>query len=274
MQTFWKFSVWLAVAVQWPRWRLPCMARTPGRTGGRGGGASWVAAPDAPAREYGVYHFRRTFELERKPAAFVVNVSADNRYKLYVNGEEAAVGPARGDLRNWRYDPVDIARFLRAGRNTLAAVVWNFAEMARWRRFRAGPASWWRARRRRSASPTPVRTGSACATGRTRRFPFARFSIRLLRGGPGDRVDASLYPWGWEKPEFDDAAWKPAVAIGRPALRGTAVEEDWWLVPRSIPMVELQPERGGAVRRSTGATPPASFLERPRRSPFRRIPRR
>ena len=123
MHTLFGPSAWLIALALAP-------AMNAQNAGGRGGGASWVAVPDAPAREYGVYHFRRTFELDRKPAAFVVNVSADNRYKLYVNGEEAAVGPARGDLRNWRYDPLDIARYLHAGRNTLAAVVWNFAEMA------------------------------------------------------------------------------------------------------------------------------------------------
>src|SRR5258705_9995926 len=28
--------------------------------------------------------------------------------------------------------------------------------------------------------------------------------------GPGDRVDAAAYPWGWEQPDFDDAKWEPA----------------------------------------------------------------
>ena len=44
----------------------------------------------------------------------MLNESADNRYKLYGNGEEAAVGPARGDRWDWRYDHVDFVRYLRA----------------------------------------------------------------------------------------------------------------------------------------------------------------
>src|ERR1039458_2247001 len=99
--TLLKFSAWLVVLALAPA----VNAQNTG--GGRGGGANWVTVPDAPVREYGVYHFRRTFDLAEKPASFVVNVSADNRYKLYVNGEEAAVGPARGDRFDWRYDPVD-----------------------------------------------------------------------------------------------------------------------------------------------------------------------
>src|SRR5581483_4739785 len=92
--------------------------------------AKWIAADDAPAFDYGVYHFRRTIELAQKPASFVVHVTADNRYELFVNGTRAATGPARGDLFHWRYETVDIAPYLHAGRNVLAAEVWNFAELA------------------------------------------------------------------------------------------------------------------------------------------------
>jgi hypothetical protein len=92
--------------------------------------AKWIAVPGAPPAEYGVYHFRRAFELAVKPDKFIVHVSGDNRYQLYVNGTRVVWGPARGDLFHWRYESVDIAGLLRAGRNVLAAVVWNFADMA------------------------------------------------------------------------------------------------------------------------------------------------
>src|ERR1035438_302714 len=88
--------------------------------------ARWIAVPQAPRTEYGVYHFRKTFDLAARPERFVVNVSADNRYQLFVNGQRAAWGPARGDLFHWRYETVDLAGFLRPGKNVLTAVVWNF----------------------------------------------------------------------------------------------------------------------------------------------------
>src|SRR5690242_8383140 len=92
--------------------------------------AKWISAPGAPPFQFGVYHFRRAFELAPKPAAFLVHVSADNRYQLFVNGERVSLGPARGDLFHWRYESVDIAPQLKAGRNVLAAVVWNYADEA------------------------------------------------------------------------------------------------------------------------------------------------
>ena len=43
---------------------------------------------------------------------------------------EWRTGPARGDLKHWRYETLDIAPQLQAGKNVLAAVVWNYAEVA------------------------------------------------------------------------------------------------------------------------------------------------
>ena len=87
--------------------------------------ASWIDVPGTSPGAYGVYHFRRTFDLPAKPGRFVVFVSADNRYQLFVNGTRVSWGPARGDLTHWRYETVDLAPNLRAGKNVLAAVVWN-----------------------------------------------------------------------------------------------------------------------------------------------------
>ena len=47
--------------------------------------ASWIAVPDTPAEDYGLYYFRKKISLQQKQSQFVVHVSADNRYKLYVN---------------------------------------------------------------------------------------------------------------------------------------------------------------------------------------------
>ena len=92
--------------------------------------AKWIAVPKAPKTEYGVYHFRKTFDLPARPERFLVHTSGDNRYQLFVNGQRAAWGPARGDLFHWRYETVDIAGFLHPGKNLLAAVVWNFGQHA------------------------------------------------------------------------------------------------------------------------------------------------
>lgn len=59
--------------------------------------SSWIAHPTASQTDYGVFLFQREFRLSKVPEHFTIYVSADNRYKLYVNGEYAGTGPARGD---------------------------------------------------------------------------------------------------------------------------------------------------------------------------------
>lgn len=92
--------------------------------------ASWCTPPDSTRTGREVLLFRRTFQLSEKPGSFVINVSADNRFRLFVNGVSVAVGPARGDLEHWRYDTLDIGGHLKKGKNSIAAIVWNYASQA------------------------------------------------------------------------------------------------------------------------------------------------
>ena len=223
--------------------------------------ARWITAPGAPATEYGVCHFRRTFELASRPEHFVVHVSGDNRYQLFVNGTRISYGPARGDLFHWRYETVDLAAHLTAGRNVLAAVVWNFGEAAPEAQITLqtafvlqgdGPAE------------RTVDTGPNWKGKRDEAYSPLVFSSGDLHGyfvaGPGDRVVASAYPWGWEAREFDDSGWPAAqtitVAAGREARDP---HTRWMLTPRTIPAEAEQLERLQKVRRATGIPAPDIF---------------
>ena len=213
--------------------------------------ACWISVPDTSPYDYGVYHFRRTFDLAAAPSAFLIHITADNRYKLYVNGELVSLGPARGDLHHWRYESVDIAPYLKAGKNLLAAVVWNFGELAPEAQITNrtgllvhgdGPAgivdtrcvpdfppvsTQWKGVRDPAYSPAP-------------RDPMFRF---YYVAGPGERIDAKLYPWGWEQPAFDDSAWPRAVTLSQGSPRDAQDGPNpWMLVPRSIPPMELTPQ--------------------------------
>ena len=88
--------------------------------------ALWITHPTASLNGYGVFHFRKTFDLEEKPDKFIVHVTADNRYRLYVNGTPVVLGPAWGDLHHWRFESTDIAPLLQKGNNIIAAQVVNF----------------------------------------------------------------------------------------------------------------------------------------------------
>ncbi len=70
--------------------------------------------------------FRKKFYLERRPEHARILISADSRYKLYVNGKMAEMGPSRGDRQVWFYDQVDLAPYLQEGENVLAVRVLRY----------------------------------------------------------------------------------------------------------------------------------------------------
>ena len=223
--------------------------------------ARWITVPNIQPFAYGVYHFRKTIELGAAPASFVVHVTADNRYQLFVNGQRVASGPARGDLNHWRYETIDLAPLLRPGRNVLAAVVWNFAQYApeaqltsqtgfllqgdtQAERLADTNASW-KAAKDEAYTPLPVTYATVGG---------------YYAAGPGDQVDAARYPWGWERADFDDSGWSAAQALGPGAPRESRDGPNrWMLVPSTIPLMEEKPERLAAVRKSSGVDVPKSF---------------
>ena len=90
--------------------------------------AKWISVPNTDGSKYGIYLFRKNFELDSKVSSFPIYISADNRYKLYVNGELVGTGPAKSDLFNWNYDSIELAPYLKSGKNTIAVKIWNEAE--------------------------------------------------------------------------------------------------------------------------------------------------
>ncbi|MCB0610772.1 MAG: hypothetical protein KDD12_23830, partial [Lewinella sp.] len=88
----------------------------------------WVSYPSANNTAYGVYHFRKTFDLATVPKSLAVHISADNRYELFVNGSRVCFGPAKGDLITYKYDIIDLAPFLKPGKNLLAVLVFNLGQ--------------------------------------------------------------------------------------------------------------------------------------------------
>ncbi|HZB44282.1 MAG TPA: hypothetical protein VE360_03520, partial [Pyrinomonadaceae bacterium] len=240
--------------------------------------ARWVAVPEAPPEGYGVYHFRRAFDLPSRPASFVVHVTGDNRYQLFVNGERVASGPARGDLTHWRYETVDLARWLKVGRNVLAAVVWNFGPHAPEAQISARTGFLLQGD---TESERLVDTGPAWKCARDAAYSPLSVNEADVNGfyvaGPGERVAGAAYPWGWERTDFDDSMWRQAAAGERGTPRevwDNRIEQQWelasatWLlVPRNIPPMEETPLRLARVRQSAGLTIPGSFPAR--RTPFK-----
>ena len=224
--------------------------------------ASWIRHPAGPEHEFGVFRFRKTFTLAAAPRHFVVHVSGDNRYELFVNGERVATGPARGDLNHWRYATLDIAPHLKPGKNVLAAVVWNYADLAPMAQMMNETGF---VLQGDSADEAVVNTDASWTAFKDESIQALNYDTNNMGGyfvvGPGERVDASRYPWDWEKPEYDDSAWVPAGVITPAAPRGALDSPSrWYLIPRNIPLMEETPERLARLVRSQGIEAASDFV--------------
>lgn len=63
--------------------------------------------------------FRRSFELSEYKEA-VLYVTADDYYKLYINGEFVCQGPAPSYHFNYNYNTLDVTPYLKKGKNVIA----------------------------------------------------------------------------------------------------------------------------------------------------------
>ncbi|GAA3917289.1 family 78 glycoside hydrolase catalytic domain [Chitinophaga oryziterrae] len=217
--------------------------------------SSWIAAPNDPGTEYGVYYFRKSIHLDSKPASYIVHVSADNRYKLYVNGTLVSLGPARGDTYFWNYETVDLAPYLSTGKNIVAALVWNEAQY-------------------RPEAQISNRTGFILqGNSLTEEILNTDNTWKCMRdtghvpvpgwffaASKGEMVDMNQAVKGdWTAADYDDSKWPLAAKLMDGKLKGTAWGIDWALVPSTLPPMEMTYQRIPVLRSAVGVTVPPAF---------------
>ncbi len=221
--------------------------------------ARWIEAAPSAAHQYGVYHFRKTLNIDTLPARFVVHVSADNRYKLYVNGTLVSLGPARGDIYHWNFETVDIAPYFATGKNVLASVVWNFGDDRQEAQFSLQTAFILQGDGDSEAIANTDTTWK-CSTDSSYRPLPPDIHYAYYVAGPGENVNFHSFPQYWEQPHFNDGDWKSAKEIFNGLPKGAFnFSYGWMLVPRTIPQMELAPQRFRSVREDSGKIAPSSF---------------
>jgi alpha-L-rhamnosidase len=220
--------------------------------------AYWIAADNDPGREYGVYYFRKSIELAVKPDSFPVNVSADNRYKLYVNGTLVSLGPARGDTYYWNYETVDLGPYLTAGKNVISAIVWNDAEYRPEAQIslRTGFIL-----QGSSANEEMLNTGKTwkCVNDKAYQPTTGVGYGTYYVAGPGEFIDMHKTIKNWMTAGFNDSSWPAAATLDHGKTKGMADAFGWMLVPSAIPQMERTVQRIPVLRKADGVTVAPSF---------------
>jgi alpha-L-rhamnosidase len=224
--------------------------------------ADWITHPTADLKGYGVYHFRKVIELPAKPDQYVIHVSADNRYRLFVNGTAVCFGPARSDLNHWNFETLDISSYLKPGKNLLAAVVWNFGEQIPVAQITRKTAFLLQGN---SESEQAANTDKSWKVIKNDAYaplePDQAILQTFIVVGPGDKVNGEIYPWNWQYLSFDDSKWLSSKEIGKGRAKGLGTGADWDLVPRDIPFLEETIQRFSSIRREEGCHAGENFLQ-------------
>jgi alpha-L-rhamnosidase len=181
----------------------------------------------APPQPHEVSLFRQRFAVPASLANARLEIFADTRYEVYLDGQFMGRGPARFSKWTREYDVYEIP-FLSAGEHVLAV-------MAQW-----SPNT------RRSESTRPmvqVRLGQPNAyysqTGsdwRALRSPAWRSDAAPVHQwgliGATELLDLNMLPANWMQPGFDDSSW------GRAVLQPVVPARHQ---PRSIPLLTHVP---------------------------------
>lgn len=223
--------------------------------------ANWITHPDISPKAYGVFHARKSFDLANDPEQFIIHITADNRFRLFVNGRHLTEGPARGDLLHWRFETIDIAPFLKSGKNTIAVVFWNFGEHKALSQISNQTAFLMQGN---NATEEVVNTDDTWKIVQNKSYQPIPFGPIAFHGyyvvGPGEKIDASQYLWGWQEPYYDDSNWNSPVMLGAGTPQGNNSHQKWLLVQDQLPLMENIPQRFKSIRRSSGVSVADDFV--------------
>ena len=228
------------------------------------------------ADRHEMLYFRKPFEVKVPGARLVLRVSADSRYRLFLNGQSLATGPCKGDLWRQYYDTVDLTPHLRQGRNVLAVQVAHYAAHQP-HVGESGPVSSIRAGCSGGLLVDGVLTdpqGNVLEDlGSTDKWKVqAEEGIELHAPGFAgyaiccERVNAAKVERNWRNVDFDDTNWWTATQVANSGLTADPVANGgqvngWYLIERPIPALEEVPARFSNMVRTTLGEPAKPQVE-------------
>ena len=215
--------------------------------------SNWIWTPEwihEDKKSPRIVYFRRTIELAEVPENAYLNISADTRYKLYINGFLVEIGPSKGDREVWFYDSVDLASYLKKGKNIIGVQVLRYPmerEMGNHSMFRTeipglymtfeGTAD------ENLCSLFNAGPDWKCHIDRTTLFPAEdeHFAPLLIH----EEAFGSEEFFGWLGEDFDDSAW--ACALPYPDVKMSRAVSPANLNPRTIPFMYRRKRHFGSL---------------------------
>ena len=224
--------------------------------GAEPGAARWLDVPHDRALPV-VCAFRCRFRAVSH-RTHVLHVSADERYRLYLDGTAVASGPERGDAHHWFYESVEVE--LIAGEHVLVALVWALGA----------------ARGLSPGAQQSVRPGFILQSASIDNVPLSTgvgtWDVKVLTGytfappsnlggvwysGAAESLDGRNFPWDVILGGGDD--WTPAP-VGNPGMSqgfpAGRVDLHHHLHPSQLPpMIDIRRSVGSVIHAASSRRP-------------------
>lgn len=213
--------------------------------------AKWiwdVQQPEANAElNHHLVYFRRSFQVpEACTPKLVVDITADSRYKFYVNGHSITVGPCKGDGDVHYFETLDVSQYLQPGQNVLAVQVLHYPASQPFVEGKGGPKSIWRTSsggllveaslcNEDGVELEPLHSGEQWRVFRHQGYRNVPQTLIRWMGGV-EEVDGAGVPYGWNEAFFNDSAWSLAAPFANTS-KSAGNLSPWQLTPRPIPLL-------------------------------------
>ena len=216
--------------------------------------ASWITLDKENAASAGQYLFRKSIALEAVPETFNIRISADNRYKLFVNESLVSTGPNWGDIKHYNYLKLDLAPYLKSCQNSIAVQVWNEADLRPVAQFSYKTALIIQGM---EESSQVINTDESWKVLKDTSYTPKKQQVDgYYAAGAGDFIDFNKGVFGWKAIDFDDTTWETAEKVFEATAQGFGFRQQagWQLVPSILPDMELKKERLQSLRRAEGVS--------------------
>ncbi len=198
--------------------------------------AMWIGVPKSELQKWNILegdltgrfaYYRCEIEVKQK-AKLVINITANSRYRLWVNEQPVLSGPCKGDLTRQYYETVDLSEHLKIGKNIFAVqVLYNQAYTAvKQTDERAGifgvltPGGGHRLAVEGSLIDENSKTIGCLTTGKADwrvwldgSYYLKSYKITENLGAVCEEPDFRRIPADWKKANFDTANWCKACVL-------------------------------------------------------------
>jgi len=204
----------------------------------------WIETPEPATNVY--VEARTVFSVNGPVRSAALRISANQEYKVFLNGVELGRGPSPSDVA-WKYfDAYDVAERLAEGDNSLAIVAYRFGSADIVTQQRQGPGG--------VIAQLDYRTDlgeGVVATDESwkcRRSPRWVPSVsRMHLWGGYKEIYLAEREDGWERPDYDDDGWERAKVVAHALQPDSAWPR---LIPREIPFLRREDVQPCAIVRT------------------------